>query len=192
VLNLGDRKIILASQSPRRKELLSGLGVAFTVEVPNVDEKYPSSLPPEEVPAFLAGIKADAFREKVGENEIVITADTIVIHEGQILEKPIDRKDAIQMLKKLSGSSHSVVTAVCIMTKDARNVFSDRSEVEFAALEDEEIAFYVDQYKPYDKAGAYGVQDWIGYIGIRRIEGSYFTVMGLPVHRVYEALKRLA
>ena len=186
---LSDYHIILASNSPRRKELLSGLGIHFEVRViPGIDESYPSTLMPSDVPCYIAQKKADAYPIK--DNELIITADTVVILDHKILEKPVDREDAINMLRQLSGQTHEVVTGVMISTQERQTSFSVSSTVRFATLTDEEITHYVDSFHPYDKAGAYGIQEWIGYIGVQEINGSFYNVMGLPVQRLYQELKQ--
>lgn len=187
--NLADKKIILASKSPRRQELLKGLGLDFEIRTKDVDETFPSTLEPLKVPAFLAEKKADAFFAELNQNEILITSDTLVFIENEILEKPLSFEDAQKMLRKISGKTHTVITAVCISTLNKRVVFSDQTNVTFSNLTNDEIDFYITNYKPYDKAGSYGAQDWIGLVGIKKLEGSYFTVMGLPVHRLYQELK---
>jgi len=164
------------------------MGFVFTVEKPNVDESFPDSLPADEVAKYLALKKAEYFRQQIHRDEIVVTADTVVILENQILNKPADRNEAISMLTRLSGKQHLVMTGVCILSKEREESFDDTTEVTFKALTQKEIEYYVDQYKPYDKAGAYGAQDFIGMIAIHKIVGSYFNVMGLPVHKVYEHL----
>lgn len=182
-------QVILASNSPRRKELLNGLGIDFEVRViPHIDESYPEELDPKEVPCYIAKKKADAYCAK--ENELIITADTIVILNNCILEKPTDRNNAIQMLQKLSGRKHDVVTGVVISTFDKQISFSVQSTVDFAILTNEEITYYVDTFQPFDKAGGYGIQEWIGYIGVQGIYGSFYNVMGLPVQRLYQELKQ--
>jgi len=184
-----NHKIILASNSPRRKALLEGLDIDFEVRViPGIDESYPLQIPPEEVPVFIAQKKADAYRATMQADELIITADTVVVLDGDIIEKPSDKSDAIRMLNRLSGRKHQVITAVTLMTVSHRKTFSVTSSVVFANLTDEEIAYYVEHYKPYDKAGAYGIQEWIGYIGVCSIEGSFYNVMGLPIQRLYQEL----
>jgi septum formation protein len=185
-------KIILASNSPRRKELLKGLEIDFEVRViSDIDETFPPDTPPDEVPICLARKKADAYLATMQPDELIITADTIVVLDDDILEKPVDREDAIRMIRRLSGRKHQVVTAVALTTIAKRTEFSVISTVDFAGLTDEEIEYYVDRYKPFDKAGAYGIQEWIGYIGVRSIEGSFYNVMGLPVQRLYQELKKI-
>lgn len=180
-------KIILASNSPRRKELLGGLGVDFEVKVlKGVDESYPESLPVADVAEFIAAEKAAAYTVK--DDELLITADTVVIVGRDILGKPADAADACGMLRELSGKTHQVVTGVCLTTSKEQRRFSVTTDVTFKQLSDAEINYYVDKYKPYDKAGAYGIQEWIGYIGVTALNGSYYNVMGFPVQRVYEEL----
>lgn len=185
---LPKRKVILASASPRRQYLLKEIGLEFTVDPPHIDESFPSDMPVEEVPSYLAKKKAMELLPKITD-EIVIASDTVVILMNTILNKPADRNEAIEMLKFLSGKTHTVITAVCLLSKKKIDSFEDRTEVTFKRLSQEEIEFYVDNYKPFDKAGAYGAQDWIGMVAVEKISGSYFTVMGLPVHRIYEHLK---
>jgi septum formation protein len=187
--NLDKYRIILASQSPRRRELLHGLDVDFEVRTKDVDESFPPELKPEDVPAFLAEKKADAFHDLLDKETILISADTIVINKGEILEKPLSVEGAKNMIAKLAGHTHTVVTGVCIQSRKKRVVFSDSTLVHFVPLTASEIQYYVHRYQPFDKAGSYGVQEWIGYAGIERLEGSYYNVMGLPVHKVYSALK---
>jgi septum formation protein len=183
--------IVLASNSPRRKELLSGLGIPFEVRIiPDIDESYPKELLPAEIPCYIARKKADAYRTAIKENELIITADTVVVLDEQIIEKPVDRDDAIRMLHLLSGRTHEVITSVVMTTLEKQVEFSVHSMVDFAVLEDEEITHYIDTFQPYDKAGAYGIQEWIGYIGVQGISGSFYNVMGLPVQRLYRELKK--
>ncbi len=186
--NIEKYKIVLASQSPRRQELLRGLQVDFSVKVMHVDETYPSDIVGVDIPMYLAEKKADAYR--IDDETLLITADTIVWHEGQVLGKPRDKADAKRMLRQLSGKTHEVITGVCICTTKKRRVFHVISEVRFASLTESEIDYYLENFKPYDKAGSYGVQEWIGYVGVEHIDGSYFNVMGLPIQRVYNELKR--
>jgi len=183
-------KLILASNSPRRRELLSGLGLEYEVcTMPGLDESYPEGLSMEEIPQYISRKKATAYT--LGKDELLITADTIVWLDGEVLGKPSDEEDARQMLRKLSGKTHQVVTGVTLSTTDQRHSFACVSQVTFARLTDTEIDHYVTHYHPLDKAGAYGIQEWIGYIGVTSIEGSYFNVMGLPVQRLYTELKKL-
>lgn len=189
--NLKDKQIILASKSPRRQELLQGIGLDFTVFVKDgIDEDFDPTMPFEQVAAFLAIKKANSYVKEIKENIILIAADTIVCTESEILNKPSGKEDAIRMLQYLSGKQHKVITGVCIKSIDKEATFSSESIVYFKDLELTEIEYYVDQYSPYDKAGAYGIQEWIGYIGITKIEGSYFNVMGFPIQRVFEELKK--
>jgi len=187
--NLKKYRIILASNSPRRKELLAGLGVDYEVRtLPDVDESYPETLQGADIPLFISKIKADAYKTLLQPDELMITADTIVWMDGMVLGKPRNRFGAIEMLRQLSGHTHQVFTGVTITTATRQHSFSVGTEVRFANLTDEEIVYYVDTYQPMDKAGAYGVQEWIGYIGVENISGSYFNVMGLPVQRLYREL----
>lgn len=182
------KPLILASNSPRRQQLLREAGFEFTVKVKDTNEDFPNTIPAIEVPAFLALKKAEAFKEEL-DNQIILTADTIVVVDNDILNKPKDAIEASLMLKKLSGRQHQVITGVCVMTKEGTQNFVDIANVFFRELTNQEIEYYIKTCKPFDKAGAYGVQDFIGMVGIPRMEGSYFTVMGLPVHRVYDALQ---
>ena len=188
--NLNNYNIILASQSPRRQELLRGLNIPFEVQEIDVEESYPSQLVGVDIPMYLAEKKANAFTDKMDDKTLLITADTIVWHEGCLFGKPTDKEDATRMLKALSGKTHQVITGVCISTLLKRRTFHVISEVRFTRLTPEEIEYYIQNFEPYDKAGAYGIQEWIGYIGVEYIEGSYFNVMGLPVQRLYSELKR--
>ncbi len=197
-MDLKGKRIILGSNSPRRRELLSGLNIDFEVDTGNnFDEHFSSDTPFDEVPRLMSVGKSHGFHRPLAENEILITADTMVIlpptegQPGEILGKPKDRADAVRMLHDLSGREHHVTTAVTLRTIDREETFSVTTEVWFKALTDEEIDYYVDTFKPYDKAGAYAIQEWIGFAGITRIEGSYFNVVGFPVQRVYEALLKL-
>ena len=184
-------KLILASASPRRQQLMKDAGFTFEVRLKNVDEKYPQEIHLETVPEYLSKVKASAFREELKVDEVLITADTVVCIHDRILGKPADRKEAISMLQELSGNRHLVVTGVSVTTRTEQLSFSSRTDVFFKHLSNEEIIFYVDTYKPFDKAGAYGIQEWIGYIGIERIEGSFYNVMGLPIQKLYETLRKL-
>lgn len=185
---MNKRPLILASSSPRRQYLMKEAGFEFRIEKPEVDESWPSALPLHQVARYLAEKKAEYFRPSM-KDEIIVAADTVVIIDDRIVNKPADRNEAVQMLSQLSGKTHTVMTGVCIISKEREEAFDDTTLVTFQKLTREEIAFYVDQFKPYDKAGAYGAQDWIGMVAIRKIEGSYFNVMGLPIHLVYEHLK---
>lgn len=190
--NLKKYKIILASNSPRRRELLSGLGVDYEVKiVPGIDETYPESLNGEEIPVYIAQEKANAYRTFLQPDELVITADTIVYVDGMVLGKPVDEADACRMLRMLSGRTHQVITGVCLTTVDFQKSFASVTEVTFDTLSDEEIGYYVEKYRPMDKAGSYGVQEWIGFVGVTGLKGSYYNVMGLPVQRLYKELKEL-
>ncbi len=186
-----NNQIILASGSPRRQELFKELGIDFSINVKEIDEIYPSTLVEEEITNYLAKLKAKAFENELQEKDIVITSDTIVWHDNRPLEKPKNKGQAIEMLQELSGTSHKVITSVCIKTTKSQNVFFDVTTVFFKKLTFDEILFYVENYRPFDKAGGYGIQEWIGFIGVTRIEGSYFNVMGLPVHKLYEELMKL-
>ena len=189
-MNIKDKKIILASASPRRKELLAGLCVDFEVDTRNnFEEVIDPSIPHEEIPEVLSVGKSNGFHRPLENNEILITSDTLVLCEGKVMGKPSSREDAYEMLKMLSGQDHKVITAVSIRDHKRIVTFSDTAIVSFKSLTDNEIYFYIDNFKPFDKAGAYGIQEWIGYIGIERIEGSYFTIMGFPVHLVYKHLQ---
>lgn len=188
----GGPRIILASNSPRRRELLAGLGYPYEVRVlDGIDESYPNTLRGSEVAAYISRVKAEAYRATMAKDEIIITADTIVCLDDKVLGKPMDEEEAIAMLHSLSGRTHQVYTGVTIVASEGSTTFVSRSDVTFAMLTDEEIRFYVNHYRPMDKAGAYGIQEWIGYIGVERIEGSYFNVMGLPVQRLYSELKNI-
>ena len=180
----------MASNSPRRRELLAGLGLSYEVRViDGIDESYPHNLPVEEIPSFISQKKAEAYT--LADSELLITADTIVCLDNEVLGKPKDNADACRMLGKLSGRTHQVITGVTIKTTEWVHSFSCTSNVTFAQLTEQEIDYYVKTYHPLDKAGAYGIQEWIGYIGVTRLEGSYFNVMGLPVQRLYTELKKL-
>lgn len=188
--NLSKYKIILGSNSPRRKELLSGLDIKFNVKViSGLEENYPETLDPQEIPVFLSKQKAEAYLSSLDDTMLLITADTIVWNGNAVIGKPKNRAEAIQMLRSLSGHEHHVVTGVCLTTTKKQLTFSVISSVRFASLNDEEIIYYVDKYKPFDKAGAYGIQEWIGYVGVESISGSFYNVMGLPVQRLYQELK---
>ena len=189
--NLKDYHIILASNSPRRRELLGGLGIDYEVRVlSGIDESYPETLPVADIAEFIAAKKADAYREKMADGELLITADTVVICGDEVMGKPVDEADACRMLRKLSGRVHHVTTGVCLTTLQQQRRFSVTTEVTFKTLSDEEINFYVNRYRPFDKAGAYGIQEWIGYIGCTGLNGSYYNVMGLPVQRIYQELQQ--
>ena len=190
--NLEKYKVILASGSPRRRELMAGLGVNYEVRIlPDVDESYPDTLQGEEIPLYIAKEKADAYIPMMQPNELIITADTIVWLDGKVLGKPRDREDALQMLRTMSGRTHEVFTGVCITTTDWQRSFTAQTEVRFATLSEDEIIYYVDNFKPMDKAGAYEVQEWIGFIGVENISGSYYNIMGLPVQKLYRELLKV-
>ncbi len=183
-------QLILASQSPRRKELLEGLGIPFCVRViEGIDESFPEDLPIEDIPVYISKQKASVYAKCITEDEVVLTADTVVVCQGQVLGKPKDEDDARRMLNLLSGRTHEVITGVTVKTREEEKSFSVVTEVQFKSLTPQEIDFYIRRFKPFDKAGAYGIQEWIGYIGVISIHGSYFNVMGLPVQRIYEELK---
>lgn len=183
-------KILLASGSPRRRELLAMIAPGFAVAPGrDVDESYPSDIPAEKVAEYLSKVKADAYIDLLADDEIIITADTVVIIDGRILGKPAGRDDAVAMLRSLSGRRHKVVTGVTVTARDRSISFDETTVVEFTPLSDDEIDAYVDTFRPYDKAGAYGIQEWIGAVGIKGIEGCYYNVMGLPVHTLYHRLK---
>ncbi len=183
------KKIILGSNSPRRKELLAGLDIEFAVDTGNTfEENYDSDTPHEKIPEVLSEGKSYGFHRPLEEDEILITSDTLVLCGDRVMGKPHSREEAIDMLRHLSGRGHKVITAVTLRDNQHCTTSSDTAIVHFKKLSDKEIEYYVDNYKPYDKAGAYGIQEWIGYIGIGKIEGSYFTIMGLPVHLVYDEL----
>lgn len=183
------KKIILGSGSPRRKELLEGLGITFIVDTGNsFDEAYSPETPHEQIPEILAEGKSQGFHRELESNEILMTSDTLVLCDDHVMGKPHCREEAINMLRLLSGRMHKVITAVTVRDSSRMKTVSDTALVHFKQLSDNEIEYYVDNYRPFDKAGAYGIQEWIGYIGIDRIEGSYFTIMGLPVHHAYALL----
>ena len=190
--NLDKYQIILASNSPRRKELMSGLGVDYVVRtLPDVDESYPADLAGAAIPEYISRKKADAYRSIMQPGELLITADTIVWLDGKVLGKPEGREGAVEMLRSLSGKSHQVFTGVCLTTTEWQKSFTAASDVEFDVLSEEEIRYYVDKYQPMDKAGAYGVQEWIGYVGVKSISGSFYNIMGLPIQKLYGELKKL-
>ncbi len=182
--------VILASNSPRRKELLAGLEVNFEVKtIKGLEENYPDTLKEGDIPMYLAKQKAYAYQSLLDDKTLIITADTIVWLEGEVMGKPKNREEAIEMLGKLAGNTHRVYTGVCVKSKEKEVCFVDRADVTFSSLSQDEITFYIDQYKPFDKAGSYGVQEWIGYVAVERIDGSFYNIMGLPVHRLYQVLK---
>ncbi|MDP2890061.1 MAG: Maf-like protein [Bacteroidota bacterium] len=185
----GFHEIILASKSPRRQQLLSDLGLKFRVQSMDISEDFPKGLGMTEIPVYLAELKAEAFRPFLKNNQLVITADTIVWLNGKVLNKPTDYADGFRMLRDLSGNKHQVITGVCLLSTEKKVSFYASTDVWFKELSDEEINYYLENFRPYDKAGAYGIQEWIGYIGINHIEGSFFNVMGLPIQSLYEHLK---
>ncbi len=189
--NLKKYHIILASNSPRRKELLAGLGIDYAVRVlSGIDESYPDDLPVTDIAAYIAHKKTDAYRPTMADDELLITADTVVICDNEVMGKPLDEADAHRMLRQLSGRVHHVTTGVCLTTSKQQRLFSVTTEVTFKELSDDEISYYISHYHPFDKAGAYGIQEWIGYIGCTGLNGSYYNVMGLPVQRIYQELTR--
>lgn len=185
------KKIILASQSPRRKQLLEWAEVPFEVIVKETDESYPPSLPVEEVAIHIARQKAVAVQQDVNHSAIILAADTLVVLNAKIMGKPVDREEAIFFLEELSGQKHKVITGVCILDNGNEIVFADSTDVEFHKLSKDQIIFYVDKYKPFDKAGAYAIQEWIGVVGIKSVQGDFYNVMGLPVSRVIKELNNL-
>ena len=188
--NLGKYRIILASNSPRRRELLAGLGIDYEVRtIQGIDESYPTDLPVNQIAEYIAAEKAAAYQKQMAADELIITADTIVVVDIEVLGKPQDANDARRMLHQLSNRTHQVITGVCITTAEKQRRFSVITDVTFKALTDEEIDYYITNYRPFDKAGAYGIQEWIGYIGVTGLHGSYFNVMGLPVQRIYNELR---
>ena len=187
-----DYKLILASNSPRRRELLAGLDVDFDVFVlDGIDESYPQDLKSTDVALYIARKKAEPYKQIIAPDALVITADTVVVVDNRILGKPHDEAEAMEMLREISGRTHLVITGVCLTTQEKQVSFSVETEVTFKSLSDAEIEHYVTKYKPYDKAGAYGIQEWIGYVGVTSLKGSYYNVMGLPVQRIYEELKSI-
>lgn len=187
--NLNKYNIVLASNSPRRRELLAKLGIDFEVRVlPDIEECYPEGLQAHDIPLYIAAEKAQANKSQMGKDDLIITADTVVICDGKVLGKPADAAEAHHMLSMLSGKTHQVVTGVCMMSAERQRKFAVTTDVTFKELSAEETDYYIDKYQPYDKAGAYGIQEWIGYIGVTGISGSFFNVMGLPVQRVYKEL----
>lgn len=188
---LRNYRLLLASQSPRRRELLSGCGLPYELAPRYAcEERYPAGLPAEEVPRYLSRLKSEAYPFPLDERDILLTADTVVVLGDRVLGKPHDRADAVAMLRALAGRSHVVVSGVTLRTVHASHTFTARSEVWFRPLRDEEIDYYVDTCRPYDKAGSYGIQEWLGYVAIERIDGSFYNVMGLPVQRLYVELER--
>lgn len=185
---LENYNVILASGSPRRQKFLQDLNVDFTIRLKEVDEVYPEHLSGSEITNYLAELKANAFKNDLNADDLLITADTIVLLNGEVLGKPKDTKDAIKMLNKLSGKSHQVASSISLTTISKQKTFSDLTTVHFKELLPEEITFYVENYQPYDKAGAYGIQEWLGFIAIDKLEGSYYNVMGFPVHKFYKEI----
>ncbi|TDQ25547.1 Maf-like protein [Tenacibaculum caenipelagi] len=183
--------IILASNSPRRQELIKSLDIPFTVKIKEVKEVYPKELKQAEITDYLSTLKASPFKSELQENDLLITSDTIVWSNNKALGKPKNYEEAFNMIKELSNATHKVITSICITNKSFQHVFNDTTTVTFRELLDEEINYYITNYKPFDKAGAYGIQEWIGKIGITKIEGSYFNVMGFPVHKLYKELSKL-
>ena len=187
---LKGKNLILASASPRRQELIKGLDIPFETRVYEVEENYPGDLSNNEIPEYLARLKASVFENELADDEVVITSDTVVLFNDQLLVKPKDKGEALEMLRKLSGEMHLVFTSVCVTSSSKQVCITDESKVYFKKLDEEEIDYYVENYNPYDKAGGYGIQDWLGFIAIEKIEGSYYNIMGLPTHRLYEVLKQ--
>lgn len=188
----GNKKLLLASASPRRRELLGLIGVeVHQADTRNVDESYPDDLPSDEVAPYISRKKAEAYMSDMKPGEILVTADTVVIDGGKVLGKPHDAREAAAMLRELSGHTHKVVTGVTLLSSSGMDTFSETTYVEFAELSDSEIAYYIEHYRPFDKAGAYGIQEWIGYIGVTGIRGDYYNVMGLPLRSLYEHLKKM-
>ena len=190
--NLKKYKVVLASNSPRRKELLSGLGIDYEVKtLPDIDESFPEGLSEVETATYIARAKADIYRTIMQPDELIITADTIVWLDGEVMGKPVDGEDARRMLRALSGKTHQVITGVCLTAINGQKAFATVTDVTFCGLSEEEIDYYVERYRPMDKAGSYGIQEWIGFVGVESISGCYFNVMGLPIQRLYTELKKL-
>ena len=189
---LKSKNLILASGSPRRQELLKSLGVPFKIRIKEINEVYPKHLKKSEISDYLAQLKSNAFVEELNPKDLLITSDTIVWYHNMALGKPKSKDDAFQMLQKLSGKTHEVITSVCLKSLQKEDIFNSITKVTFKELSTEEIQFYIDNYNPMDKAGAYGIQDWIGQIGITKIEGSYFNVMGFPIHKIYSQLLKFS
>ncbi len=183
-------KIILASNSPRRRQILKDAGFDYTTKVKDTPEDFPADMPVKEIPLMLAKRKAHAFKNELQENELIITADTVVVIDNKVLNKPADQQEALSMLRMLSGRMHEVITGVCLLSKEKEISFSDLTQVYFLPLSEEDIEYYIENFKPFDKAGSYGIQEYIGYIGIEKISGSYFNVMGLPIHRLVQELRK--
>lgn len=189
---LKSKNLILASGSPRRQELLKSLGVPFEIRIKEIDEVYPKHLKKSEISDYLAQLKSNAFVEELTPKDLLITSDTIVWYHNMALGKPKSKDDAFQMLQKLSGKTHEVITSVCLKSLQKEDIFNSITKVTFKELSSKEIQFYIDNYNPMDKAGAYGIQDWIGQIGVTKIEGSYFNVMGFPIHKIYSQLLKFS
>ena len=184
-----DKTLVLGSKSPRRQALIGELGFPVEIRTEEVEEIYPEDLPPEKVPDYLAKLKAQALIPSLRENEILVTSDTIVLLDGHVVGKPKSRDESIDMLKSLSGRSHTVITGVHLASSDKTEQFSSVTEVHFSEISDDDVLHYVDTHKPFDKAGSYGIQEWLGYIGVSKIEGCYYNVMGLPLHDLYRTLR---
>lgn len=188
-MKITDYKVLLASNSPRREELLRGIDIDFEIKVlPDIDESYPTDMPNEEVAEYVALKKARSYTNSLKEDELIITADTVVLLDNKIYGKPTNKKEAEEMLQNLSGKTHRVISGVCLTSTAKQTSFSVASDVEFSTLTNQEIEYYINRYAPFDKAGSYGVQEWIGYIGVKHISGSYFNIMGLPIQRLYREL----
>lgn len=188
-MKITDYKVLLASNSPRREELLRGIDIDFEIKVlPDIDESYPTDMPNEEVAEYVALKKARSYTNSLKEDELIITADTVVLLDNKIYGKPTNKKEAKEMLQNLSGKTHRVISGVCLTSTAKQTSFSVVSDVEFSTLTNQEIEYYINRYAPFDKAGSYGVQEWIGYIGVKHISGSYFNIMGLPIQRLYREL----
>lgn len=183
-----NKKLVLASQSPRRKELLEKADLDFEIAIKEVEEIYPADMPVDQIPEYLACLKASVFDAEFLKGKVLITSDTIVVFNGNVLGKPKDRDEAIQFLSMLSNETHTVITGVCIQSSEKKESFIEKSVVKFHPMTEDEIINYVDQYQPFDKAGAYGIQDWIGYVKIEKITGTYANIMGLPIDKVYAVL----
>lgn len=188
---LRDHEIILASGSPRRQKFFEDLEIPVTIDVRPVEEVFPPKLKKEEITDFLSALKSEAFQNDLKENQILITSDTIVYNDGEALGKPKDHAEAVKMIKSLSGKDHEVITSVCFTTRNSQTILNHTTKVYFSELSEQEIEYYVTNFKPFDKAGGYAIQEWIGLIGIEKIEGSYFNVVGLPTHEVYKTLQKL-
>lgn len=189
-MKITDYKVMLASNSPRREELLRGIDIGFEVKVlPDIDESYPIDLPVEEVAEFIARKKASSYVDNLEDDELLITADTVVILDNVIFGKPTNKEEAEEMLCALSGKTHRVISGVCLASNKKQISFSSISDVEFSELTNDEIAYYINRYAPYDKAGSYGIQEWIGFVGVKHLRGSYFNIMGLPIQRLYSEMK---